>query len=119
MMRRRNFITLLGGAAAWPFSARAQQPRTPTIGYLGTGSLEVDGDRLRTFLQGLAETGFVEGKNVAIEYRWMQTGHPEGYPALATDLVGRQVAVIVVMGGPAGTRAAMKATATIPIVFFT
>jgi len=119
-VKRRHFLTLLGGAAAgWPLAARAQQLRTPTVGYLGTGSLEVDGDRLRSFLQGLAETGFVEGKNVAIEYRWMQLGRPEGIPALATDLVGRPVAVIVVMGGPAGTRAAMKATATIPIVFFT
>src|ERR1700751_4241935 len=118
-MRRRDFIGLLGATAAgWPFSARGREP-TPTIGYLGTGSPELDGDRLRVFLQGLGQTGFVEGRNVAIDYRWMQTGQPDGTPALAADLVRRQVAVTVVMGGPDGTRAAKAATTTIPIVFYT
>jgi putative ABC transport system substrate-binding protein len=118
-MRRREFITLLGGAAAWPLAARAQQASIPVIGYLGSGSAEADADRLRTFLQGLSQTGYVEGKNVAIEYRWMELSHPDRTPALAADLVRRGVAVIVVMGGPDGTRAAKAATATIPIVFYT
>jgi hypothetical protein len=89
----------------------------PVIGFLGSGSAEADADRLRAFLQGLSQTGYVEGKNVAIEYRWMQLSHPDRTPALAADLVGRGVAVIVVMGGPDGTRAAKAATAT--IVFYT
>jgi putative ABC transport system substrate-binding protein len=118
-MRRRKFIALLGSAAMLPVAALAQQPAMPIIGYLGTDSPEADADRLHGVLRGLSETGFVEGRNVGIEYRWMQTGHPDGIPKLAADLVGRQVKVIVVMGGPDGTRAAMAATATIPIVFYT
>jgi putative tryptophan/tyrosine transport system substrate-binding protein len=100
-------------------NAGAQQQRVPIIGYLGSGSPEADADRLHAVLQGLSETGFIEGRNVGLEYRWMQTGHPDGIPTLVADLVRRQVGVIVVMGGPDGTRAAMAATATIPIVFYT
>jgi len=118
-MRRREFIAGLGTAAALPLAAHAQQAKKPIIGYLGTGSPEADADRLRAFQQGLGETGYVEGKNVAIEYRWMEVGRVDRIPALAADLVRRQVAVIVVMGGPDGTWAAKAATATIPIVFFT
>jgi putative tryptophan/tyrosine transport system substrate-binding protein len=115
MMRRREFIAGLGGAVAWPLAARAQQPKMPIIGYLGGA----EPDRLRPFRNGLSETGYVEGKNVAIEYRWIELDHLDRIPALAADLVRRQVAVIVVIGGPDGTRAAMAATTTIPIVFFT
>jgi putative ABC transport system substrate-binding protein len=119
-MNRREFITGLGWAAvASPLGARAQQTKTPIIGYLGTESPEADAVRLRAFRQGLSEIGYVEGRNVAIEYRWMDLGHFDRIPSLAADLVRRQVAVIVVIGGPDGTRAARAATETIPIVFFT
>src|SRR5262245_62182481 len=117
-LRRRQFIALLGGsaAAAWPLAARAQKPALPVIGYFSGRSPVTDGPMLSAFRQGFSEAGFVEGRNVAIEFRWAE-GRYERLPQLVHDLVSRKVAVIVSSGGEASAQAAKAATSTIPIVF--
>jgi len=113
-MRRREFITLLGAAGAWPLVARAQQK--PTIGFLNSGSANAYPDRIIAFHQGLRQLGYVEGENIAVDYRWA-LGEYERLPALAAELVERRVSVLIATGGEPAALAAKSATSTIPIVF--
>ena len=115
-MRRRQFIILLGGAAVWPALGQAQQPTVTTIGFMSGRALKNSKHLLAAFHQGLGEAGFVEGKNVAVEYRWA-LGQYDRLPALATDLVNRRVAVLAAVGGDPSPLAAKQATSTIPVVF--
>ncbi len=114
-MNRRAFITVLGGAAAWPLAARAQQPAVPVIGFLESRSLDAVADRVRAFHRGLREHGYVDGDNVAIVYRWAEN-QPARLPDLATELVRRRVAAIALGGGHPVVFATQAATTTIPII---
>jgi putative tryptophan/tyrosine transport system substrate-binding protein len=115
-MRRREFITLLGGAVTWPLAARAQQPAMPVIGFMSARSPEDSSHLVAAFRRGLSESGFIEGQNVTIEFRWAR-GQYDRLRALATELVNRPVAVLVAVGGDPSSVAAKQATAAIPIVF--
>ena len=115
-MRRREFIATLGGAAAWPVVARAQQPAKPVIGFMSARSPEDTVEVLKAFHNGLEQGGFIDGRNVNIEYRWAR-GDYSRLPVLANELIGRRIDVLVATGGDRAARAAKEATATIPVVF--
>ena len=116
MIRRRDFITLLGGTAAWPLAVRAQQPgKLPTIGYLGPNTRSLDSPRLEAFVQRLRELGWIEGRTIAFEYRWAE-GRNEHLAEIMAEFVKRRVDVIVTSATPP-TVAAKQATSVIPIVF--
>jgi putative ABC transport system substrate-binding protein len=115
-MRRRDFISLLGGTVSWPLVAHAQQPAMPVIGYLSGATIEMMHDYVAAFHRGLADAGYIEGRNVSVDYRWAE-GHNDRLPALATELVRRQVNVIAIGGSTPGALAAKAATGTIPVVF--
>src|SRR5215472_243126 len=116
MIRRREFIMLIGGAAARPLAARAQQPAMPVVGYLHSASPEPYSPMIAAFRQGLAEAGYVDGQNVTIDYRWAE-GQFDRLPALAAELVAHRPAVLVAGGGDVSAVAAKAATTTVPIVF--
>jgi putative ABC transport system substrate-binding protein len=116
-MKRREFFRLLGGAAAWPYTAYAQQPAMPVVGFLSSASLVTMQEYIVAYKRGLADGGFTEGRNVGIEYRWAE-GHNDRLPALAADLVHRGVAVVFAGASTPAALASKDATQTIPIVFF-